>query len=310
MQRFHVRSGWAHFRATMAEPFSGRRSSTQFFEPLCIDDPNAGGGGGGGGGGNDGGGNNGGDGGAGGAGGGNADDEAAKKAAEDRKLAAEAAGWRTKYRDEQKKFGDFQTSATAQIDALKAELEEMKSRGNGNGNGNPQPGANGQPAIETHPEFVKMQRQLTEVTKSLTAERETLAKERATLKNEKIQRAVGEVAGEGKFLLPTIFRKVLAEKVDIAADGALVMRVPNEVGGTDEVPFTLDNVLKYRPIDEFDSFLPSNGSNGSGNNGGGSGKGRQNDGIDWAKVEGPGMDLDYIQKNAQKIAAARLARQQ
>lgn len=305
MQRFHAQ-GWAHFRATMAEPFSGRRSSTQFFEPLCIDDPGAGGGGGGGGGGTGDAGNGNGDGGAG--AGGDAE-EAAKKAAEDKKLASEAAAWRTKFRGAESRIKELEEAHNTRVGALEAQLEEIKSRGNGNGNGNPQPGA-GNASIETHPEFVKLQRQLGELSKNLTTERETLAKERAQLKSEKIQRAIGEVAGEGKFLLPSIFRKVLAEKVDIAADGVLILKVPNEVGGTDDVPFTLDNVLKYRPVDEFDSFLPSNGSNGSGSNGGGASKGRVNDGIDWSKVEGPGMDLDYINKNMSKIIAARNARQQ
>jgi len=302
MRDLHLRSGWAHFRATMAEPFTRRRSSF-LGAPLQVEGEPGSGGGGGGGNGNGGGGgegnNGGGDGGAGGAGG---EDEAAKRAAQDKKLTEEAAAWRLKYRGAESRIKELEDAHNASKAALEAQIEELRSRGGSGKDTNPQGGAGAQP-IESHPEFLKIQRTVKELSDNLRTERETLANERKALRTEKIQRAVSEVTGEGKFLMQGVFRKMLTDRVDIAKDGAVVLKVPNEVGGTDDVPFTLQNVLKYRPIEEFDSFLPSNGSAGSGSGGGnGNGGGNASDGVDWAKVNA--NDLDYIQKNMTKITAA------
>lgn len=299
--RFPREQGWAHFRNTMSEPFSGRRTSS-IPGLLFVDDDSAGGAGGGGGGGagsgagGEGGGDN-----SGGAGGGA--DEAAKKAEQDRKLAAEAANWRTKLRTTEKEYGDFKTTAQTQIDALKAEIEEIKSRGTGDSI--PQGDQAGK-GNKPNPEVDALNRKVKELSDTVRTERESRLKQENQLKTEKISGRVKDLVAEGKFLMPRILAKVLTEKVDIASDGTIVLKVPNEAGGIDEVPATLENLTKYRPVDDFDSFLPTSGASGAGSrgtNGGGSG-----DGIDWNKVRAG--DMEYIAKNNAKIKAAMAAGQQ
>lgn len=294
----HVRSGWAHYRATTADFFNSRRSIPM--PGVCWnDDPNAGAGGGGGGG-NGGNGTGAGAGDAGGAGGWGGTDEAAKKAEQDRKLAAEAAGWRTKLRDKEKEFEEHRASTLTQIEQLNAQIAEMQSRLE---TANPQggkDGANGNGTGKPDPEIANLRRTVTQLSNDLKTEREQLAKERKQLRDEKIGRKVTEIVSEGKFVMPTILRKMLGEKIDISTDGQLVLKVKNEVGGIDEVEATLDNVMKYKPVDDFDSFVKSEGSGGSGSNGGGNRP--ANDGIDWNRVKA--NDLDYIAANLTKINAA------
>jgi len=282
----HVRSGWAHYRATTAD-FFNRRRSIQMPGVCWIDEPNNDGGGGGGGGGDQGG------------GGTPEEQEAARKAAEDKRLSQEAANWRTKLRQKEQEFTEFKTAAETQIEALKAQMAEIESRGT-----TPQ-GDKGDRKGTPDPELVKLQRQIAQLSTDLKTVREERDKERNQLKSEKIQRRVSEITAEGAFLMPKIFGRVLTEKVDVASDGEIILKVRNEAGGIDEVPASLENVMKFRPVDDFESFIKSEGSGGSGGHGGN----RQpaNDGIDWSKVKGPGRDLDYIAKHMTKINAALAA---
>jgi hypothetical protein len=192
------------------------------------------------------------------------------------KLKAEAAALRAKHRESETKVADLQK----QIDELKAKPAPPQDD-------------------KADSEVAKLQRSVNELSTQLKAERDTLAKERASLKAEKINGTVAALVTDGKFILPKVMARILRDAVDIDADGAPVLLVTDEDGEKVKVKATLDNLLKFKPVDDFDSFLPTSGVSGAGSRGG---SGVSGDGIDWGKVKAG--DVDYIEKHNVRIKSA------
>jgi hypothetical protein len=257
-------TSWAHFRATMSEPYTRR---SVLWEPLRVTEGDGGGGGGG----------------------GDTQPEppaqseaekaaaAAATAAQDKKLAAEAASWRTKFRESESKITD-----------LSKQLEELKSKP-----ATPQ-------SDKDNGEIAKLSRKVDELNTQLKTEREVLTKERAALRNEKINGVIASVVAEGRFLMPKVLGRLLRDHVDVDADGTAVFNITDENGEKTKVKATVENLLKHKPVDDFESFLPSSGAGGAGSRGGNNAA--AGDGIDWAKVKAG--DVEYMAKNNDKIRIA------
>jgi len=197
--------------------------------------------------------------------------------AQDQRLSAEAAKWRTQYRESQKK-----------IEQLTSEIEALKTQNTASPGGD-----------QSASEVAGLKRQMSDLQKSLKEQQDRAAKAEEMSKQEKLDNALLKAVSDAKLVDPDEATLLLKAKgrARIADDGKPVF-VISDNGEEREVVITAEAIRQHKLVSE--KFFPAEGVAGSGSRGGARGAGAS--GVDMNRAL---TDLAYFEANKEKILAER-----
>jgi hypothetical protein len=205
----------------------------------------------------------------------------AERQQQDQGLTAEAAKWRTSFRDAEKTIG-----------TLKQELEDLKTKVNASPGGDQSASAS---------EIATLKRTIADLQqKQKTAdERAQSVEQKARTKS--IQATLSGIVSEGRVVDPTAAKRLLESYATVDDDDVVVFTVKEKDGSERKVPASLEAVREHKLLSDI--FFPAEGSSGSGSRGGA--RSSVNSGVDMERAK---RDPDYYQANRDKIHAELKAR--
>jgi len=217
------------------------------------------------------------------------EDEKRLKAAANEKLAGEAAAHRVARRKAEEELAK-QTAARVELEKELSDLKKSHVP---------------QRTTEDESEIATLRRNFAELQVELKAQREENKLDKARAKADRVSGHIAKLLSGDEFQLKGALSQLLEKVVKVEdGSGLLVMDVVSEDGDKLSVAATVENLLRFKPVVDFQDFVKSKGSSGSGSGRPGNGK-PSPDGIDWAKVKS--NDTVYMQTPGiiEKIMAAR-----